>query len=102
MISAKKAYDMTNKEGTNQNSLSYNMKQINKMIKAAMNIGVNRIVLTWINNDIMDALYDKGYKIFKVRANSKDYAISSVPLYIVQWDKSVYKKSIADIIEKKF
>ena len=86
MISAKRAFKNTNKEGTSYNSKWYNLWQINKMIKAAMNIGNNRIVLTWIDNDIMNALYDKGYKIFKVKANSKDNAISSLPLYIVQWD----------------
>ena len=86
MISAKRAFKNTNKEGTSYNSKWYNLWQINKMIKAAMNIGVNRIVLTWINDDIMNALYDKGYKIFKVKAISKDNSIGSLPLYIVQWD----------------
>ena len=85
MISAIKAKlckgDMSN------NSTRYNLRQINKMIKSASVMGLDKIVLTWINTDIMNALYDKGYRIYKTKASIQDGELYSekLVLYVIQW-----------------
>lgn len=85
MISAIKA--KTCKGDMGGNSTRYNLRQINKMIKAASRMGLDKIVLTWINTNIMNALYDKGYRIYKTKIsvpNNESYT-DKIVLYVVQW-----------------
>ena len=73
----------------NDNSTRYNLRQVNKMIKAASNMGLNKIVLPWINTDIMNTLYDKGYRIYKTRTNISNEAYADkLVLYVVTWEHS--------------
>ena len=85
MISAIKAKMI--KGSMSDNSLRYNLRQINKMIKSASAMGLDKIILTWINTDIMNELYDKGYRIYKTKASIQDGESYSekLVLYVVQW-----------------
>lgn len=89
MISAKKALSKINTEiGTTSDFAK--LREINKMIKAASKLGQNKVVLTYMTNSLMDVLYDKGYRIYKVAGTIKegDYT-EKLPLYVIQWKNSI-------------
>ena len=92
MISANKANGTINKEIQTSSKLFINLK-VGRMIKAAKDLGQNQLVLTYMTNDLMDSLYNKGYRVYKIHGNIRGLDcreenvehVERIPLYVVQW-----------------
>ena len=91
MISAKKALATRNKE--EDVSLRYRLRQVDRMIKSAKEMNQDTVVLTFITDPMIDALIEKGYRVYAIKGsvrvrdckdNSIEY-VERIPLYVIRW-----------------
>lgn len=91
MLSAKKALATINKE--NDTSINFKLRQVDKIIKAAKALGQDKVVLTYITDQMIDELYKKGYLVYTThcKIKGKDYKngiaenIDRIPFHIIEW-----------------
>ena len=101
MISAKYALGTINKE-VGMDSDFKKLCQVNKMIKAAKTLGQDKVILTYMTNEIMDELYDKGYRIYKIHGMIRDKMVGDpdienierITMYVVQWKHANEKSEV--------